>query len=427
MAYAIDYGKPRGFLAHPLTSFLAVWIMVTLLYMWHLSGLLRFDNNVLLPAISYIVFPFIFAILAGWFLFSVPRRSGAVPISPETIEKLEKRLKTWLIIWSIISVFEIAYSGGMPILWLLRGSSKNYFDFGIHSLHGLANSLLLAIGLCNFALYMITRKKKYLRIPVFIFIWSIMAVTRNMMMVFSIEATILWELFQGFRRRTLVVGLAAFMGLILLFGYVGDMRTGADKFRNLAEPAAEYPDWLPSGVLWVYVYMTTPINNLINTAVTVRPGYNLLFPNTTCQLFPTVLRAPIYGAQFQDDARTGNLVTEAFNVSTAYVGAYQDWGYLGVGLFSVALAGLAIYFWNAYSLRGMLTYAVIGQCLVLSVFYNHLFYLPIITQVMWLYIFCDGRIGRAASHVTRVVRRKKPLPTDGPVGTLAPDAGGGAL
>ena len=189
----------------------------------------------------------------------------------------------------------------------------------------------------------------------------------------------------------MATSFSAVIVLVLIFGYVGDFRTGAKVFRNLAEPTKQYPAWLPSGVLWGYIYLTTPVGNVVNTAVSDVPVYNPLFPNTTSLLFPTVLRTAIYGESAADNALSGNLITNAFNVSTAYVGPFQDFGYLGMIGFSTLLALIAYLSWIDQSLRGAALYAVIGQCVILSVFFNHLFYLPIITQVIWIYFFLHGR------------------------------------
>jgi oligosaccharide repeat unit polymerase len=412
-AQEIDFRKSHRVLAHPLTLFLSAWVFVVALYAMHLSALLRFDNGQLFSNVGYIVAPFILACLIAWMLFSNADASRPIVVDHVGVAKISELLHNWFIVWCLITIVEILYSGGLPILWLLRGSSKTYVDFGIPSVHGLANSMLLAVGLGSMSLYAITRDKRYVRLPMFVFAWSMMAVTRNMMMVFAIEAAVSWEIFRGFRRRNLVAAAAAFAALILVFGYIGDMRTGADKFRKLAQPSADYPDWMPSGVLWGYVYMTTPINNLINTEIQSRPLYNLKFPNTTSLLFPKVIRAEIFGKDALEESNHGNLVAEAFTVSTAYVGPYQDYGAAGIAAFSVLLGVCSVYWWHQHSLFGMLSYVVIAQCVLVSVFFNHLFYLPVITQLVWLY-WIAGSNKRVKS-----VKRLRPAVAGSPVRSKA--------
>jgi hypothetical protein len=157
-----------------------------------------------------------------------------------------------------------------------------------------------------------------------------------------------------------------------LFGFVGDYRSGSsDLIRKWAQPTDNYPDWLPSGMLWGYIYGATPINNLLRTVDVSPPLNNLLFPNTAATLFPSVLRAMIYGEQL-GETESGQLVDSTFNVSTAYVGPYQDFGFIGVAIYSMLTAFLCLQF---------------CQCLILSLFWNQFLALPVITQVFWLGFF----------------------------------------
>lgn len=375
---------------NPVVLFVAAWTMICLLYSLHLSRLLIFSDQQILYAVSWIILPFV---LTGFLVSLVcalaPKVDKPVKAVAEiSTHLLGSRLRRCFIFWLAATIVEIGVSGGVPLLWLIRGSAKTYFDFGIPSIHGLLNSLLLSIGLGEVALFAIDGKKHRLRIPAWILIWSFIVVTRNMMVVFLIEGVVVWILLKGVRWGSIVRILFSAAAMILVFGYIGDFRSGAAEFRSLALPTKAYPDWLPSGVLWVYIYVTTPVGNLVNTAHLFNPLHSLLFPNTTSLLFPTVLRDIVYGGAAQaSEAFSGNLVSQAFNVSTAYMGPFQDFGWLGVALFSVALSMVAMYCWRLKGLKGMLIYAVIAQCVILSVFFNHLFYLPVITQVFWIVLF----------------------------------------
>ena len=382
----------RSFLFHPLSLFLGVWGAVVLLYSMHLSYLLIFSTSLVLRTSLWIVVPFVATIvlcIACGELLTVPRPKIGQVVSFTAVEltAIDRLLRRAFGIWSVLSVVEIVVSGGLPIIWLIRGSSKTYFDFGIPSVHGLLNSLLLSLGVCQIAFYAIDGKKKRLLIPGFIVMWSAIVMTRNLMMVMMIEGAIIWVLLRGFSWSKVMKSFAALAILVLIFGYVGDFRSGADTFRGLAQPTEDYPAWLPSGVLWGYIYLTTPVGNVVNTAISEKPVDSFRFPNTTSLLFPTVLRNILYGNGTASEAFSGNLVTDAFNVSTAYIGPFQDFGYVGMVCFSALLALISYLSWSVYSFKGVANFAVIGQCVVLSVFFNHLFYLPVITQVLWLHLF----------------------------------------
>jgi oligosaccharide repeat unit polymerase len=387
-AAAFDYSA-RGVVLHPLALFIGVWGVVVFLYSLHFSGLLVFTTARVLAITAWIVIPYAVAVIAFQIFCAFAPKRLAASRGRQLFEPnhLERRLVRWFVFWIACTALEIIISGGVPILWLLQGSAKTYMDFGIPSVHGFLNSLLMAIGVGQVGLFALDGKKRHLLIPAWIVLWSAIAVTRNLMIVSIIQSTIVWGVLRGILKRSIFYGVIFLLVLILLFGYMGDFRSGASAFRGAALPSAAFPEWLPSGALWVYIYVTTPIGNLVNTATVVQPQYNPLFPNTAALLFPTVLRKLVYGEAALTDALSGELVTEAFNVSTAYVGPFQDYGRLGMAGFSILLGFIAAYYWRKRTFRDALIYGVIGQIVVLSIFFNHLFYLPVISQLGWLFLF----------------------------------------
>lgn len=399
----------RSLLLHPLVVFSGVWLSVVSLYALHLSRLLLYPSNEVVTVAAFIWIPF-FAVAAVYTSFhritelAYPSKPKAMHVD---VNLLERRLTVWFRVWVVISVFEIVVSGGIPLIWLIRGNPKTYMDFGIHSLHGLVNSLLVSIAICRLALFLITGARKHLRIPVFVVFWSLIVVTRQLMMVSLLEYVVIVLLIKPIRLRTVSRILVGLIIIVLVFGFLGDMRSGSEQFRSLAEPTESYPDWLPSGFLWAYIYISTPINNLIFTMHTVSPENNPLFPNTTAALFPSVLREIVYGNRLSM-ATSGNLVTEAFNVSTAYIGPFQDYGLSGIVLFSILIAFACMFFWYRSSLSDLLIFSVLVQCLVFTLFFDLFFALPVITQVVWVsYFFMPKiRFGKAPSQLFDLSLRK---------------------
>jgi len=211
-----------------------------------------------------------------------------------------------------------------------------------------------------------------------------------MLLVAIIEFSILAIRIKPIKKTTIVKFIAGTIVLILAFGAIGDYRSGSSELIKLwAQPTSDYPDWLPSGVLWVYIYISTPINNLVYTSQIFRPLDDPTFPNTVSTLFPSVVRNIFYGKQF-DDAQSGELVTSAFNVSTAYIGPFQDFGSAGIVIFSITIAILCQIVWFRATLKYIIIFAVLSQCLVLSLFFNHFFYLPVISQIFWIGYFFSG-------------------------------------
>jgi len=342
--------------------------------------------------VLHFVGPLLAAAVAGSaFAYIIPCRF-VMPVwwrladSSRTVGLLDRRLKLWFTIWCVVTVVEIIYSRGIPIVWLFIGSSKTYMDFGIPTVHGFMNSLLQAICLVRFGMGLRFRRKKDFLYAAWAVFWSMMVVTRQLMMVFLIEAVVVYCTYRLIRVKRVIGALLSVPCLVYVFGVVGDLRTGAEQFRALAQPTSAYPDWLPSGVLWFYMYLSTPINNLIFTFHTTQPLYDWRFPNTLSELLPTVLRTMLFSANTLA-ASNGDLITQAFNVSTAFAGPFEDFGRIGVLLSSFMMSVLGGLYWRKHTFRDRLCYAVLCQCLVLTVFFNHFVMLPVITQLIWIYIF----------------------------------------
>src|ERR1700744_2412141 len=277
---------------HPLVAFGLIWLVVCFLYALRLSELimypasevLRFDEALLAAAFGGSALAYI-----------IPRRV-VMPVrwrlvgSARSVALLDRRLSLWFKIWCIVTVVEIIYSRGIPTVWLFTGNAKTYMDFGIPTIHGFMNSLLQAICLVRLGMGIRFGRKKDFLYPAWAVVWSMIVITRQLMMVFLLEVVVVYCTYRQIRVKRVLGALLGVLCLVYVFGVVGDLRTGAEQFRAFAQPTSAYPDWLPSGFLWFYMYLSTPINNLLYTFHTTQPLYDWRFPNTLSELLPTVLR-----------------------------------------------------------------------------------------------------------------------------------------
>jgi oligosaccharide repeat unit polymerase len=384
---------------HPTIVASVTWFAVVFLYSLHLSSLLLFPTREAIQLAFFIVLP-IFAVSLVSKLVQPVRLGGSATsvIHQElALPIIERRVRQGLWLWIVLTVIETVVSGGVPILWLVTGSAKVNFDYGISSVHGMVNAQLLALAVTSFALYLYTDNRRHLSFPVFAIIWSMILVSRGTLFVLLLEYSIVYLRLRKIKGKTLVRLVAIALIAMMVFGYVGDFRSGAEAFRDIAQPTDNFPDWAPSGVLWAYIYITTPINNLLLSTHTLRPTYNLLLPNTAATLFPTILRNLIYGKEGASEAISGALETQALNVSTAYVGPYQDMGRLGIVGFSIIAALLCEIYWHRSGFWNIFAFAVFTQALMLSLFYNLLFSLPILGQLVWFYYFTMTKRRNVAS------------------------------
>ena len=376
-------------LLHPSVITLATWTSVSVLYVLHLSNLLLYDLHDVMQVFLLIVVP----VLIVSFTYNILRSRFSDEAAPfvlrpaPSIEPLRHRLFQCFVGWAVCAVLETIVSGGVPLAWILTGNGKANFDYGISSVHGMVNALLLALGVAYWALYLYTDHRPFLRFPLFALLWSLILVSRGTLLVLLLEYATIYLRLRPVRIASALKLITVSFGAILLFGAIGDFRSGADAFRALAAPTEEYPDWAPSGVLWAYIYTTTPLNNLLLTMHTRTPAYNPLLFNTAATLFPTVLRNAIYGEEFAKKTQEGELQNQALTVSTAYVGPFQDMGVYGIIGFSTVAGLLCEIFWHKSGFRNIFILAVFTQALVLSLFYNLLFSLPILGQLVWFFYF----------------------------------------
>lgn len=364
----------------PLAIFFIIWNIVLFLYSLHFSKLLYYSTAQAFIATYFIIFSF----SVGWLVMRIVTNSkhgkNVHTISLNLIDQLARRVKLFFCFWSFMTAIEIIYCKGVPVIWLIIGNGKTYFDFGIQSVHGFLNSLILSLSLVCYYLYLVTNKKKYLLIPLFTCCWALVVISRNLLIVNVIQMAVLHFYFNKINYYKFMKSLLLLLALIVIFGIVGDARTGKETFYSLAAVNDNYPDWLPSGFLWVYMYLVTPLNNLVHVFNTISPEWNIGLENSTVLLIPSFLRNFIYGNLTYDS--TYYLVTQAFNVSTAYIDPYRDLGYVGVFLLAFFPGLFVTYLRSRTDIRAVLFFCILMQCNILSVFYNHYMYLPIIFQLV---------------------------------------------
>jgi oligosaccharide repeat unit polymerase len=381
----------RHLLLHPVCLYLLIWLLVMMLYLLRLSQMLVFDSNLLFAALGSIVLPFLFVALMfqAWFLRNGQSiRKGNSQSEPHYMNVLTvwRRIGVLFIFWAGASLFEIVMSGGVPLLWLVTGDSKIYFDFGVPTLHGLLNSIILGVSLCSFVLYRAAKQKKFLVIPTICIGWSLVIISRQLLVSLLLEIAIVFIATRALRIKSII--MLAFYTLvgILVFGIVGDFRSGKEAFLEVAQPQ-NFPSWMPTGFLWLYTYITTPINNLLNTITLASPADTFYFKETLSQFCPTVLRNIV----FRNETLLGGVVfSPAFNTCTAFAQPYLDMGYYGVALYSAYVATLTHFFWYRRKFSVLPIYAVLAQCMVFSTSINSFFYLPVISQCFWVFAIFWG-------------------------------------
>ena len=172
------------------------------------------------------------------------------------IFKLTKAIRWLFLIWSIGSIIEIIHSSGVPLLWAFTGSSKNYTDFGIASFHGLINSVYLSLMGCLYLKSKVTGERRYLTYTLIVGCWPIFMLGRGIMLTVIIQLLIIQFFYSGITSKKLFSMASLAIIVTILFGILGDIRGTENPFQGIVSTSYEQIfTALPSGFLWVYIYL----------------------------------------------------------------------------------------------------------------------------------------------------------------------------
>jgi oligosaccharide repeat unit polymerase len=371
-------------LLNPAFMYAATWTFVLFIYSLRLSYLLdplRLSTVVLVIGTS-------FGFILGWMIESLPAYGrlatskvdldalGAIINSP----RVGRRLRTiWIIFGLGISV-EVAHFGGIPLLGLIGiGSQVFYADWGIPGFHGLMNALFYTGCAVTFTRVLLGASKRTFLLTLVSIGYPILVLSRQVMISLMVQYLLIY--FSVRRSSARVFVRAGFMLAValLIFGYVGDARSGRDSIVALADPSFPYPDWLPSAFIWIYIYLSTPLNN-VNLNINISPNY---FPLETAGSFiPSFAREAFLGAL--GSTQKWDLVNESFNVSSLLQSLLTDFGVAGAIVFTL-LCGIMfsrLRRLSATSPAAFFMVIVVLHGLALSFFANLLFHLVFIFEMV---------------------------------------------
>lgn len=364
--------------------FIFSWSFTLILYSMQLTrnivpvnsqGLVMILMNMLSVALFYFLFN-----------FSIKTRPYFISLSNSQEKSLKKFIKVLGLVWFCGTLFEIYYCHGFPLYWRLTGSPKLYVDFGIHAMHGIMNACFLQLS--TMLMYLYVKKRTYRLLGLFLLLsfWPIMMLGRGIMLSQLLQMSCVYLLFSKIKLKQIGYLSFFFLSSFLLFGFLGDLRQNTNPFAYLLKnEASTFFDAMPTGILWLYIYITAGLSNLFYNIDSVIPDYS--FSHGFANLIPSVIKQ-YFELELANDLFT--FVDPNLNTSTAYAGFVSDFGSFG-GFFMMALIQL-ICCWvyrhcQQGKLWGVFAYAVLYQVLIFSIFYDMFFLLPTLFQFVICLIF----------------------------------------
>lgn len=353
-------------LANPAFVFSFAWGAALFLYTQYWSNAFL----VLSDLTYYYILASIFVCIFSWVFFVFIYKStrvGYQRVMYQFSEKENRKITIFLKIWFIGTFIELLYFRDAPILALFGLGNMTYHDFGLPSLHGFLNAIILSISMYVFYKYIRTNRKIFLWYYLLTLLVPIIGMNRGMLTSLLVESLFVYIVFKGIRLKGFIKLLFFIIIFIYLFGVFGEMRYlgNVEDLYAVFQISDNYPSFLPKTFIWVYMYITSSINNIEN----ILYSYELINFEPYKSLFgliPSVIRVHL------DLPVEQNLVVSAFNVSSFMPNYFAAYGIIGSLFFYFFASLVSMYIYYRYTKKYELSYGftlvILLHSIALSIF-----------------------------------------------------------
>lgn len=359
----------------PVVGYLCPWLLILFFSVTRLS---RFAIPIHRSTYSLVLLSIVCALVAG----GLPRPTKIPKVRkwlPPRKMRLSARtfFRTIDLFFVAFTLFNILQAGYIPLIRGITTGNTGYLDFGIHGVYGFYLAMGNALALIYFIVYLRTGSRRYLYRYLGILAVFLLFVTRQNVISTVVESLIAYSFVRGrVPLKKIAIGLVV-SGV--LFSIVGNFRSG-----SIREIAGIDEDWVPSPLVWLYSYSYFNIANVDNLVTRSNAPY--YDGSAFSQLIPSFLRPE---SSSLDPSRYLLLIN--FNAPSYMFPVYSDIGEAGV----LVLTLIAIYsaskryarIYRPSSISQVGTYCVLYFCASFSFFYNFWFFLPVIFQLVFFYLF----------------------------------------
>jgi oligosaccharide repeat unit polymerase len=390
IAYNFDY-------LNPAIAFLAPWLTVLLFSTLPVSAYSRnLDIFTCVVVLLAIVCWLLATVSAPASLSSAATRPQAAGVAPgrQLVARERRIVISGFVLLYLCALVNVAWSGYAPLIALITTGDSGYFGFGIPSVYGAFLAYSNALACVALYLFLQRGQRLYLLLFLTVLCMHLLFLSRQNLITLFIESFVLRCLVvERVRRVTMLLSIG---GMLLAFSALGQLRSG--DIGELMRVSPEF-SWMPNSFLWLYAYSFFNVLNLEN--MIMMSGAPLYDGSMWQNLLPSVLRP--------ETSQTSYLELETFNVSSYIYPIYLDVGVAGVMVIT-AFWGLvtAQVYRRALATRDFLpvsSYACLYGCALLSFFVDFWFYLPVIFQLVFFWIFHlllfrkHGRVSEPARSV----------------------------
>ena len=364
---------------NPVCFYPIVWLTVLLLFQLRYSYVLLEMNN---KTLVYLLLSCLFFTLPA----AVSWSKKKYYLNVFTFRKLYNT-QGIAVFWALFVLFSIAVFGMFPFFIFFGVNVARYTEWGFSGFHGLLNAILMSYAIIKFGLYLITKENSHLKIALLCLLWPMLLLTRQMIMSLFVQFIFVYYYIKGIKARVFFKLGVFFVLIIIAFGLLGNLRDsgGEEMFYSLAAPTENYPRFLPSGFLWLYIYVTSPINNIVYN-IDNYPLLQFSIGDAFSGLLPSPLRALL-----PERDNDFVLVNEALNVASSHVNFLEGFGFFGSLFYQLILGFIITMFYIRYKMSDDIKYsfimAVLAHNIVFSFFVDFFTNLVFLFQIVFIYLF----------------------------------------
>lgn len=353
-------------LVNPAFVFSFVWLTALFLYTRYWSNIFL----ILSDKTFYYILSAVFVSLFSWLFFIVINKSKSIEFKRKMFEftyNSERKIILFFNIWIIGTIIELIYFRDLPILSLFGLSNMSYHDFGLPTLHGFLNAIILSISMYMLYKYILTHKKVFLIYYLLILFVPIAGMNRGMLTSLLLQSLFVILVFKGIKLKSILKIFVYIVIFVFGFGMLGELRYqgNIDELYQVFQISENFPSFLPRSVIWVYMYITSSINNIENM-INQFEDFNFQPYVVIFGLIPSVIRVQL------DLPMQQNLVDVAFNVSSFMPNYLQSFGLYGsiFFYFFASMIAMSVYYRyiNRYELRFGFTLVILLHSIALSIF-----------------------------------------------------------
>tara|TARA_B100001057_G_scaffold486432_1_gene567598 strand:+ start:946 stop:2088 length:1143 start_codon:yes stop_codon:yes gene_type:complete len=190
-------------------------------------------------------------------------------------------------------LFELLLEGNLPLFSLFFGKYILYADYGISGLHGFLNAIQLYIFIISFYRYLKHKDRTSMKICFALMVLSILMLSRAMILWQILQAIFLYLALNqvNFRRfLKLSIYTVITMGFFILIGN-SRVKEGF-SITSIAQINENYPSILTEEFIWIYLYLTSPFNNIANSIANFEAARYFPF-NTLLFALPNVVKGSL--------------------------------------------------------------------------------------------------------------------------------------